>query len=136
MHHDFINLICYPLWPMRAQWNLFYLLLLLFSQSRPTLANPMDYTLPGSSVHGISQAKILEWAAISYSSDLPNSGMEPAALQVSCMAGRFFTTEPPGKSSFKVKETKTNVSQALVCFRGLASTIKVLKYHTNKCISF
>ena len=82
---------------MRAQWNLFYLLLLLFSQSRPTLANPMDCSLPGSSVHGISQTKILEWAAISYSRDLPNSGMEPAALQVSCISGRFFTTEPLGK---------------------------------------
>ena len=81
---------------MRAQWNLFYLLL-LFSQSRLTLANPMDCSLPGSSVHGISQTKILEWAAISYSRDLPNSGMEPAALQVSCISGRFFTTEPLGK---------------------------------------
>ena len=81
---------------MRAQWNLFYLLL-LFSQLCPTLCNPMDSILPGFSVHGISQAGILEWAAISYSRDLPNPGMEPAALQVSCIAGRFFTTEPLGK---------------------------------------
>ena len=57
----------------------------------------MDSILPGFSVHGISQAGILEWAAISYSRDLPNPGMEPAALQVSCIAGRFFTTEPLGK---------------------------------------
>ena len=32
-----------------------------------TLCDPMDYSLPGSSVHGISQARILEWVAISYS---------------------------------------------------------------------
>ena len=57
----------------------------------------MGSILPGFSVHGISQARILEWAAISYSRDLPNPGTEPAALQVSGIAGRFFTTEPLGK---------------------------------------
>ena len=33
-------------------------------QSCLTLCNPMDYSLPGSSVHGISQARILEWVAL------------------------------------------------------------------------
>ena len=37
------------------------------AQSCPTLGNPMDYSPPGSSVHGILQARILEWAAISFS---------------------------------------------------------------------
>ena len=37
------------------------------AQSCPTLCNPMDYSLPGSSVHGILQARILEWVAISFS---------------------------------------------------------------------
>ena len=36
-------------------------------QSGLTLCNPMDYSLPGSSVHGIFQARILEWAAICFS---------------------------------------------------------------------
>ena len=36
------------------------------AQSCPTLCNPMDYSLPGSSVHGILQARILEWVAISF----------------------------------------------------------------------
>ena len=35
----------------------------------PSLCNPMDYSLPGSSVHRISQARILEWVAIPYSSE-------------------------------------------------------------------
>ena len=41
--------------------------------SCPTLCDPMDCSLPGSSVHGISQARILEWVAISFSmgSSLP-----------------------------------------------------------------
>ena len=40
-------------------------------------ANPMDYSLPGSFVHGIFQARILEWAAISFSRDLPNPRIKP-----------------------------------------------------------
>ena len=36
-------------------------------QSGPTLCNPMDCSLPGSSVHGILQARTLEWAAVSFS---------------------------------------------------------------------
>ena len=56
--------------------------------------NPMDCSPPGSSVHGISQARILEWVAISFSRDLPDPGIEPMSP---ALAGRFFTTEPPGK---------------------------------------
>ena len=37
------------------------------AQSYPTLRDPMDYSLPGSSIHGISQARILEWGAIAFS---------------------------------------------------------------------
>ena len=44
------------------------------SQSRPTLSDPMDYNLPGSSVHGILQARILEWVAISFSSGSSRPG--------------------------------------------------------------
>ena len=41
-------------------------------QSCPTLSNPMDCSLPGSSVHGIFQARVLEWGAIVFS-DRPQS---------------------------------------------------------------
>ena len=37
------------------------------AQSCLTLRNPMDYSLPGSSVHGIFQARVLEWVAIAFS---------------------------------------------------------------------
>ena len=56
---------------------------------------PMDHSPPRSSVHGISQARILECVAISSSRGLPSSGTEPASPVLS---GGFFTTEPPGKS--------------------------------------
>ena len=40
------------------------------AQSCPTLSNPMDCSLPGSSVHGIFQARVLEWIAIAFSVSL------------------------------------------------------------------
>ena len=54
----------------------------------------MDRSLLGSSVHGISQVKILEEVAICFSRDLPEPGIELASP---ALAGRFFTTESPGK---------------------------------------
>ena len=47
------------------------------AQLCPTLCDPIDCSLPGSSVHGIFQAIVLEWIAISFSRDLPNPGLEP-----------------------------------------------------------
>ena len=38
-----------------------------FAQLCPTLSDPMDYSLPGSSVHGIFQARVLEWGATAFS---------------------------------------------------------------------
>ena len=54
----------------------------------------MDCSQPGSSVHGVLQARIPEWVAISFS-----RGSSPPRdqTQVSCIAGRFFTAEPPWK---------------------------------------
>ena len=50
------------------------------AQSCLTLCDPTDCSQPGSSVHGVSQARVLEWGAISYSRDLPNPGIKPASL--------------------------------------------------------
>ena len=65
------------------------------SQLCPTLSDPMDCSLPGSSIHGIFQAIVLEWIAISFSrGDLPNPGIEPRspALQMDSLPD-----EPEGK---------------------------------------
>ena len=61
-----------------------------------TLCDPVDCSPPVSSVHRISQARILEWAAISFSrgSSWPRDG-----THTFCLTGGFFTTEPPGKPS-------------------------------------
>ena len=57
-------------------------------QSHPTLCDPMDF----SSVHGISQAGILEWVAIHPPGDLPDPGTEPMSLKSPALTSRFFTT--------------------------------------------
>ena len=62
------------------------------TQSCPTLCDHMDYSLPGSSVHGILQARILEWVAIPFSEDLPDLGIEPRSLTSPALAVEFFTT--------------------------------------------
>ena len=54
----------------------------------PTLFNPMDCSLPGSSVHGILQAIILAWVAFLFSR---GSSQPRDWTQFSCIAGRFFT---------------------------------------------
>ena len=70
----------------------------LVSKSCLTLCNPMDSSLPGSSVHGIFQARTLEWVTPGFPSpgDLSNPGIEPVSP---ALVGRFFTTEPPGQST-------------------------------------
>ena len=57
-------------------------------QSCPTLCNPMDCSPPGSSVHGILQARILDWVAMPSSR---GSFWPEDWTCISCIAGRFFT---------------------------------------------
>ena len=60
----------------------------LVTQSCLTLCNSIDYSPPGSSVHGVLQARILEWVAISFSR---GSSQPRDRTWVSYIAGRFFT---------------------------------------------
>ena len=72
------SLLSYALWCMHA----------MSLQSCPTLFNPMDWSPPGSSVHGILQASILGWIA----TPSPRGSSWPRdRTQVSCIAGGFFT---------------------------------------------
>ena len=61
------------------------------------LCEPMDCSPPGSTIHGIFQARILKWVAISFrGSSWPSDG-----ICVSYIAGGFFTAEPPGSPTLK-----------------------------------
>ena len=67
------------LWKVKVQ--------VLVTQLYPILCDPMDCSLPGSSIHGISQAGMVEWIAISFSkvSSQPRNW-----TQVSCIAGALY----------------------------------------------
>ena len=60
------------------------------AQSCPTLSDPMDYSLPGSSLHGIFKARVLEWGAIAFSIGRVRGGasacgwLPPASLTLLC----------------------------------------------------
>ena len=71
----------------------------LGAQSWLTLCNPMDRSPPGFSIHGILQAKILEWAAISFSW---GSSRPRGWTWVFCIAGRFFTIWATREAQWKV----------------------------------
>ena len=73
---------------LQYQWEM------LCAQSWPTLCDPVDCSLPGSSVHGIFQARILDWVAIPFSR---GSSWLRDWTQVSWIAGRFLAAESSGK---------------------------------------
>ena len=58
--------------------------------------DPIDSSSPGSSVHGISQARVLEWLPFPSPGNLPDPGIKPISP---ALVGGFLTTEPPGKPS-------------------------------------
>ena len=62
----------------------------------------MDYSPPGSSVHGISQARILEWVAISFYRGFSQPRDPTVSPASSALAGEFSTTEPPGKAKLSI----------------------------------
>ena len=66
-----------------------------------TLCRPMDCSPPASPVYRIFQARILGWVAITLSR---GSSQPKDQTHNSCIAGRFFTTEPPGRPLYRAKQ--------------------------------
>ena len=93
------------------------------AQSCPTLRNPMDYSLPGSSVHGILQARILGWVAISFSR---GSSWPRNWTQVFCIAGSFFTNwvNISDSKTYHPREEKRNMDVITKCPRRISSLRK------------
>ena len=69
----------------------------LVAQSCSTLCNQMDYSLPGSSMHIILQARILAWVAIPSPRDFPNPGIKPRSP---ALHADSLLSKPPGSPSF------------------------------------
>ena len=81
------------------------------------LYNPLDCTLPGSSVHKIFQARIMKWIVISFS----RGASQPRDWNsVSCISGGSFTTEPLGKLNVSLKFSSILLLNSVVFGHKLA----------------
>ena len=71
----------------------------------------IDCSLPGSSVHGIFQARILEWVAFPLPGDLPDPGIEPVSHASPALQADSLSLAPPGKPTMEyysaIKQSKT-----------------------------
>ena len=74
--------------------------------------DPMDCSLSGSSVHGIFQARMLEWVAIAFSRGSSRPRDRTQVSGISCN-GRYSSTEPPGKAYSSVHFSRSVVSDSL-----------------------
>ena len=88
-------------------------------QSCPTLCKP-DCSLPGSSVHGILRARILEWLPFSSPGDLPNPGIKPVSLMSPELAGGPLPLTPPGKP-IKLRDAPKSTSYMFISIPGFSS---------------
>ena len=73
------------------------------AQSCPTLSDPMDYSLPGSSVHGIFQARVLEWGAIAFSVSSQSRNQNCVPYIARQFLNHWTTREVPNSNFFKKK---------------------------------
>ena len=109
-----------------CSWHTLLCVCVLVAESWPTLCDPMDYSLPGSSVHGSLQARILEWVAIHFSRGLPDPRIKFGS---SCTAGTFFTVwdtreahgQCPWDTFLNVSQSVSQSIQSLSCVQLFAT---------------
>ena len=87
------------------------------TQSCPTLCDPMDHSLPSSSVHGILQARILEWSPRPPPGDLPTAGIELMSPALAAAAAKSLQScvtlcdpidgSPPGSTVPGILQART-----------------------------
>ena len=94
-----------------------------------TLCDPMNCSPPGSSVHGIPQAGILEWVASSFSRGASQIGDHTC---VSCTTGGFFTTEPPGKR-LKCHQLSSKVKREVLLARSCQTLLSLVINTVTLC---
>ena len=79
----------------------------LVAHSCSTLLDPMDYSLPGNPIHGVLQARILEWVAISFSR---GSSQPRDRTWISHIAGKLLTIEPDQREAWSIEVMMTRMT--------------------------
>ena len=101
---------------------------IVWSQSGVWLfCDPMDCSAPGWPVHGILQARILDWVAIPSPGDLPDPGTDPGSPAWAC---RSFTFEPPVKPLVKTHSNLNNTSRGNISPCELSTFLVIKSYFT------
>ena len=106
-------------------------------QLRPTLCDPRDCSLPGSSIHGFSRQEY--WSGLPFPpSGDPDSGIEPTSLESPALAGGYFTIEPPvgpysKKTRWRSGDRASDVAgNEVSCkWRTMSAVIKIRSYRTR-----
>ena len=115
-------------WNLSLPYSIFpasgavFVVVVLVTKSSLTLCDPMDCGMPGSSVHGISQAKVLEWVAISFSRGSCQPRLKPVSPAFPALQADSFTAEPfekPWTSKLHLKGQR-EVGLNLIQMRNLA----------------
>ena len=91
-------------------------------QSYPTLCNPMGCSLPGFSVHGILQARMLEWV---FSSSSRESSLPRDRTQVSCIETDSLPSEPPGKPKKHILYISNSIYNRMRWLDGITDSMHV-----------
>ena len=121
----------YNLWYLTIKTSQSFWCCCLITDSCLTLCNPMDYSPPSFSVHGIAQARIMEWVAISF---FRSSSQSRDQTHVSCIVGGLFTAEPPAKPTaipLLIWELSTDVKSLSQAQVGLAQVSTAGASHWN-----
>ena len=102
----------------------------LVAQLCPTLCDPTDCSPPGFSVHGILQARILEWIAIPFSR---GTSQPRNRTLVSCMAGRFFTVWATAMvNNFTLELREKSSTHWISLLKKVGETTRPFRYDLNQ----
>ena len=99
------------------------------------LCDPTDCSLPSSSVHGILQARILEWAAMPFFRGSFPSRDQTQVSCVFCTAGKFFTAEPQMKSLVLAAQSCSTLCNPMDCSSPSSSVDGILQVRTLEWIA-
>ena len=91
-------------------------------QTCPTLCDPMDCSPPGSSVHGILQARILEWVAVPSSWGSSQPRVRTRSLRSPALAAEFFTAGATWLTKSEITELEPSLPGDFRCHSNLRTT--------------